>query len=542
MKQKIYFLAALLFAAATIYAVPAKRGWQTRTQADGSTIEVQTVGDEYYHYTVNREGQQVRLNEAGMYEVVGTAPTGLQARARREAAPRYRARKVFGYTPNLAPKGIVIMVNFKDKSFSSSHTREIVDSLCNAVNCKVNKNGSTSYPSAGQYFKDQSNGAYHPVFDVYGPVTLSNNMKYYGANDSEGNDLRAAVAVVEACKKLESTVDFTRYDSDNDGKVDFVYMMYAGEGENATDVTNQIWPHAFSIDEEFEYQDTYFTDVYPTKNDCKVDGKQINTYACSAELSGSDLDGIGTLCHEFSHVMGLPDHYDIEYGNVYESKKTPGEWDIMDGGSYNGDGHCPPNYNAWEKAFMGWLTLQNPGSVAHQLTLYPNGSEDYNAYQLNASGVLQAYNTEGLNYYIEYRAKSGWDRCLPGTGMLIWKVNYKKSVWADNAPNATSTSGAPLFTIVSATGKTTGIGTSSDAFETGGSWNKLSGKPLKNIKIANGVVTLDYISEGGSPYAGIEYVDLEEADAIQPRKVLRNGQVLILREGRVYDLTGRIVE
>ena len=278
MKRNIYLLTALLFVAASLNAIPAKRGWQTRTQADGTTIEVQMIGDEFYHYTINRDGQQVQLGEDGMYRVVGEEPTAKQAKARHEAAPRLRRAiqaSEFGYTPNLAPRGIVIMVNFSDKSFKAANTRGVVDSLCNAVNCKVNKKGSTYYPSAGEYFKDQSNGTYHPIFDVYGPVTLSNNMKYYGENDSQGNDKRAAVAVVEACKKLESQVDFTKYDSNNDGKVDFVYMMYAGEGENATDVANQIWPHAFSIDEEFEYQDANFTDVYPTKNDCKVDGKQI---------------------------------------------------------------------------------------------------------------------------------------------------------------------------------------------------------------------------------------------------------------------------
>ena len=541
MRQKFYILATLLFVASSIYAVPAKRGWQMFTQADGSTIELQTIGDEFYHYTINRDGQQVQLNDEGMYEIVGVAPTAKQAKANHDASPRYRRviqASEFGYTPNLAPRGIVIMVNFKDKSFKSTNTRVVVDSLCNAVNCKVNKNGNTNYPSAGQYFKDQSNGKYHPVFDVYGPVTLSNNMKYYGENDSQGNDKRAAVAVVEACKKLEKEVDFTKYDSNNDGKVDFVYMMYAGEGEHATNVKNQIWPHAFSIDEEFEYQDKNFTDVYATKNDCKVDGKQINTYACSSEISGSSLDGIGTLCHEFSHVLGLPDLYDIEYGKVYDNSQTPGDWNIMDGGSYNGEGHCPPNYDPWEKAFMGWLEPINPGNTPQTLTLHPNGTTKYQAYQLNASGSQQAYNKEGLNYYIENRQKVGWDKCLPAAGLLIWKVNYKKSAWKDNGPNASSTSGAPLYTIMPSSGSTKIAGSSSDVFKSG-SWTKLSGKPLTNIKVSNQIVTLTYIEEG----AAIEEV-LKSDDIVsdQPRKIIRNGRIFILKDGKLYDLTGKVVE
>ena len=540
MKRNIYLLTSLLFVAASLNAIPAKRGWQTCTQADGTTIEVQMIGDEFYHYTINRDGQQIELGEDGMYRVVGEEPTAKQAKARHEAAPRLRRAiqaSEFGYTPNLAPRGIVIMVNFSDKSFKAANTRVVVDSLCNAVNCKVNKKGSTYYPSAGQYFKDQSNGSYHPIFDVYGPVTLKNNLKYYGENDSQGNDKRAAVAVVEACKKLESQVDFTKYDSNNDGKVDFVYMMYAGEGENATDVANQIWPHAFSIDEEFEYQDKNFTDVYPTKNDCKVDGKQINTYACSAEISGGSLDGIGTLCHEFSHVLGLPDLYDIEYGKVYKNSMTPGDWNIMDGGSYNGDGHCPPNYDPWEKAFMGWLDPANPGNTPQTLTLHPNGTTQYTAYQINESGTKQAYNKEGVNYYIENRQKVGWDRCLPAAGMLIWKVNYKKSVWKDNAPNASSTSNAPLYTIMTPSGSTKIAGSSSDVFKSG-SWNKLSGKPLTNIKVTNQIVTLNYIGEGSA----IETVEEMANPSNEPRKIIRNGQILILKDGKLYNITGNVVE
>ena len=185
--RKIVAAILLCGLALTANAIPARRGWQTRTQADGTSIEVQVFGDEFYHYTINREGQQVR-EVNGMYEVVGEAPSAAKVQARRANARK--ARKEFGVTPNLAPRGIVIMVNFTDKSFAASHTRVVFDSLCNAKDCKVNKSGNTSYPSAGQYFLDQSNGVYHPVFDVYGPVTLSYNMKYYGQNDETTEEIQ----------------------------------------------------------------------------------------------------------------------------------------------------------------------------------------------------------------------------------------------------------------------------------------------------------------------------------------------------------------
>ena len=103
-----------------------------------------------------------------------------------------------------------------------------------------------------------------------------------------------------------------------------------------------------------------------------VDGKMINTYACSNELMGSSLSGIGTLCHEFGHVMGMPDFYDTQYGTNYNNCLTPNDWDVMDGGAYNGDGHCPPNYSPWEKEQIGYGPSHGESLLpSPQNTAYP---------------------------------------------------------------------------------------------------------------------------------------------------------------------------
>ena len=147
--RKILSILLLCVLAVTASAVPARRGWQTRTQADGSTIEIQQVGDEFYHYMINRAGKEVReIN--GMYEVVGEAPSPAKAQARRAKVAARRQRKGIGVEPNLAPKGVVILANFKDISMQSSHTTAVFDQLCNATNCTVN----SGYPSAAQYFAE----------------------------------------------------------------------------------------------------------------------------------------------------------------------------------------------------------------------------------------------------------------------------------------------------------------------------------------------------------------------------------------------------
>ena len=503
--KKIFLTLVVMAISLATFAVPAKRGWQTRTQADGTQIEVQQFGDEFYHYMINRDGKQVReIN--GMYVEVGEAPTPAVAKARRAKGVARRQRKDVGTTPYLAPKGLIILVNFLDCSYKSTNTHAVMDSLINAKNCQVNKDGNTKYPSAAKYFRDQSNSAYAPVFDVVGPVTLSRNVSYYGEDGSEeGDDNHAANMIVEACKLVESTVDFSQYDWNNDGEIDFVYVIYAGKGQADGGSSETIWPHNWDITSARAYTGGDGKYCTYTAAQCKVDGLSINNYACSGELNGQDgsLNGIGTFCHEFGHVLGLPDLYDTDYGTNYENCLTPNDWNIMDGGSYNADGHCPPNYDPWEKYFFGWHTPINLGNEGQNVTLYANGTANYQAYQINASGTQQNYNKSGVCYYIENRQAQGWDAPLTGHGLLIWKVNFNASAWENNAPNNTNTSGSPLYTVVSAYGSAIGWDGSTDncpkntfpGTKNKTSWTGVSGKPLLNIAEANQVVTLTYIEE-----------------------------------------------
>ena len=510
MKSKLIILAACILSATSLIAVPAYRGWQTKTQPDGTTLEVRLNGDEYYHYYTNRAGEVVKADADGYWQVVEQQPTQETIAARRAKSPMMRsgAKKVGGI--NLAPRGLFILVNFKDASFKSSNTTAQMDSMMNAVNYTYNG----AFGSARKYFIDQSNGAYKPIFDVVGPVTLTKNTSYYGKDGSdEGDDQKAADMIVEACKlaDTEFNVDFTKYDNDNDGNIDFVYVIYAGKGQADGGATTTIWPHNWDIESAIYYGYCSYS-----KSQTKVDGLYINNYACSGELNGQTgaRNGIGTLCHEFSHVLGLPDYYDTNYGTNYDDGRTPNEWDLMDSGSYNGDGLCPPNYSIHEKYTFGWATPVNPGANGKRLTLYAAGAEGYNAYQINTSGTLQAATYEGVNYYIENRQKTGWDTHLPGHGMLVWYVNYSSTAWDDNEPNNTAKS--PRYTLISASGNKTNIGLSdsnADADPYPGTkskttWNSISAKPVTNItESSDGVISCIYIK---APVEGWTYTVVSE--------------------------------
>ena len=537
MKKILSFILVCAFAV-TASAVPARRGWRTVNQPDGTQIEVQTIGDEYYHYIVNREGQEVRLNENGAYVVVGNEPTAAVAKARRAQGKARRARKEFGVSPVLAEKGLVILVNFKDKSMKTANNKAKFENLLNAAICTAN----AGYPSAAQYFSDQSYGAFNPKFDVYGPVKLSNNYSYYGGND----DMYATDAVIEACIALNGDIDFSQYDNDGDGKVDVVFVIYAGMGEADGGDENTIWPHNSSIQELVtKYQD--YTKYKQSQT--KLDGVYLDNYVVASELDGAgDLEGIGTVCHEFGHALGLPDFYETDYGDNYRYARTPNNFDVMDGGAYNGDGHCPPNYSPWERYFFGWQTPENLGNDGQLLELKANGTEGYKPYQITASGKQIGATTSGECYYIENRQQTGWDAGLTGHGLLIWKVNYNQTAWVNNAPNNDGTSGSPLYTIVPAnngeigsTYKTwskqqgqwypdynTGVDYSPKNTYPGSlkvTTQTVASKPLKSITESNGLISLIYIEEPIEPVDPFEITYM--ANGAEFAKTTSTGKVVL---------------
>lgn len=491
-RKRIATLFMLCIIATASYAVPARPGWQTKTQPDGTTIEVRLTGDEFHHYWQDRNGNVVKCDSLGYWRVVESQPTPATIKARRQASRMLQSRpnKAVG-SVNLAPRGLVILVNFSDSKFANANNQAAMNELMNSDNYTYN--GATG--SVRKFFSDQSDEQYTPDFDVIGPVTLSENVAHYGSNDASGNDVLPGNMVVEACNIANASygVDFTQYDNDGDGYVDFVYIVYAGKGEADGGADETIWPHNWDLESAYYYDNCTYN-----KNKRRFDGKYINNYACSGELDGSSgkRAGIGTIAHEFGHVIGLPDLYDIDYGQNSEDEMTPGSWHIMDGGSYNNEGRTPPNYTIYDKYFLGWKTPTNPGATAKTLTLQAAGTSGFQGYQIASSNSLLTATSTNTVYYIENRQQSGWDAYLPGHGLVIWKIMYSQSVWEANGPN--DTDGTIRYAVVSASGKTTGIGTGADPFpgtKKVTRWEGVSGKPLLNITESGGVITLTYIDD-----------------------------------------------
>ncbi len=483
--KKILVLLCIVHCALCIKlsAIPAKPVVKDSILPDGSIVQMVLRGDEYGHYY---EELGVRSEELGVNDILQIAERRERAMAKRHNSQlsTFNLKRA----PHQAERGLVILVEFSDNSFKK--TRQNFDDLLNKDG--YNYNGATG--SAMNYFKDASNGKYTPHFDVYGPYKLDKTMKYYGQNDAEGLDMHSDQMVVDAIAKLNAAenINFADYDTDKDGNIDNIFIYYAGYGENEGASENTIWPHAWEV--YGEYVDGVLT----------YDGKKLKGYACTSELqgtSGSTMCGIGTFCHEFSHVLGLPDFYVTDYSS---SHKTPGDWDIMDCGSYLNDGNTPPTYSAHERFYLGWLTpeiLNEAGDFKLE-----DIKESNKAYIITSLGT---HNLEGGNpnpktyYLLENRQKTGWDTYLPGHGMMISKTIYDEDKWYNNIPNNSKNSQG--YDIIEADGKAPNdtYGKAGDLFPGTSkvtSYTPYAKYPITNIKEVGGVISFSFMggTSGGN--------------------------------------------
>jgi M6 family metalloprotease-like protein len=439
--KKVLVTTMMLAMTMAVMAVPAKKGmWKTITLADGSELRVTLVGDEHGHFWKAENGQAYSLQN-GVYVAVDAQQVIEKAKARRAKVNARRVQKrEFGHPTTITgnKKAIMILVNFNDVKYQASHTNALFQKIANQENYTEGKFKG----SMADYFKAQSRGKFTLDFDVVGPVTVSKAASYYGSNDSGGNDMHPGEMVVEAVTLAKNQIsDWTPYDWDNDGYVDQVYVVYAGKGEADTDdegAETTIWPHAYDLSSSKAYGDGSGPVTVGTN-------LKVNSYACGPELNGQtgDITGIGVMCHEYSHCLGYPDFYDIDYSGG----QGMGAWDLMDSGSYNGDSYQPAGYTSYERWFAGWETPIELGAEDLNVTAMKslqNGGESY---------II--YNDKNANeyYLLENRQFEGWDASLPYAGLLILHCDYNAGVWEQNGPNDDPSH--QRFTVVPADGSYT---------------------------------------------------------------------------------------
>lgn len=410
MKKTLFLFVALLglslFDAGAVGASPYPI---KKKQPDGSTITLRLHGDEYYNWYTTVDGNTIYDKGAdGWWRPSRESRSSRNARMMK--ARQQREEHVL--TPTRSSEGgicfgeknfLVLLVEWKDKSFhygAGDYFRRA-----------LNEEGFSDFGGAGSvadYYKDASYGMFNPTFDVYGPIAIDRGWNEF----PEGDDNRFHLLMVEemitgALEKLGDDIDYSKYDNDNDGYIDNVYLFFPGLPQSSGYGEDLIWPH-----KSWMYSDPIYG------------GKRLGSYACSSEfvyesdIRLSKFAGIGTFCHEFGHVLGLPDLYDTDYEDNGQANH-PGAWNLMASGSYNGDGRIPPSLSTFERHLLGFIgEMEDIGTVGGNKTV-PNLSE--------GRGCKLPTSNDGEYFLVEVRDGKKWDSPLQ-KGMLIYHVDRSDNI------------------------------------------------------------------------------------------------------------------
>ncbi len=460
--KKLFALLTCAAAALLLHAVPAHRMAVNVAQPDGDSLTISLVGDEYYHYNTTIDGYTVvntghgweyarlagqRLSSTGVLAhnasrrsaseqaLLASLGRHLTDRAQVESGLQARrARDARNQRPNREPvvdyssfRGLIVLINFNDKSFLMDDPHAFYDDMVNTKGFTGyytgtswwNRRFNECYGSMRDYFSDQSMGVFDPQFDVVGPVDVPYSCRECGDNYS--TIFRAALDAID------DQVDFTRYDSDSNGEIDMVFFMVAGYAASYSGNSDDyLWPHMSYLYGRDPQSGYYYYLQY--------DGMYMGRYASSTEIYGwesygmTGAAGIGTMCHEFSHVLGLPDLYDTDYSSGGGQSNDPGDWDVMAGGSHADQGRNPVGYSLWERHELGWT---EPQAINHA------GNYELTDVSKSNQGYVMATPVAGETFYFENRQQSKWDSALPGHGMLVARVDRtNQDIWDSNRVNA----------------------------------------------------------------------------------------------------------
>lgn len=436
--SKILITILYLFAGCfSAYAIKAPANIINYKQPDGSVISIAAYGDEFFSYFVTSDGYMVVSGNDGYLYYAGLGVDGLvvsnirvnggdltkssvpgwqgtllvlsqqaHVSSMRYLLTQNKVRSVNTFPVSEQIESLVLLVAFSDVGFSVNDHENYFQRMLNESG--FSENGATG--SVADYLNENFAGKCRFVFDLPPTVTLPHPRAYYGERGATANDIRLEEMLVTSCElALESGVDFSKYDIDGDGKIDNVSIIFAGVDEPQSGIAEAIWP--------------LWSDV--SMKGYSVGGYRLGSFTCSAEL---DYDSesmtsipasIGVFAHEFSHVLGLPDMYDVNGEEEGLSPALFGSLSIMDQGNYLNGGHTPPYYTSIEREILGIQPVAEL-RVGERYSIPPVQAAD-SIYK------IPLYE-DGEYLLIECRSGRGWDKYCGGRGLIIYHIDKSENI------------------------------------------------------------------------------------------------------------------
>ena len=388
---------------------------------------------------------------------------------------------------------LTVLVAFNDRPFVGDETATLTQ--WNKIFNTKNLMEDPFKGSVHDYFFDQSYGDFSIIFDlIY--VQVSGDAEKYASTWSDDENSQYLVEDVME-ELLKRDIDWSHYDWNDDGYINQLLIIYAGNGMHDSSGSNLIWPHQWWMSEHLkDRQEGVYCEPIPVSSGDK--DYLVDCYCALNELTkNGDYGSFGTICHEYTHCFGFPDFY---YNG---SSKTVAGWDLMDSGNYNGDGYQPAGYSAHERWLMGWL-IPIVLDETTTITDMPALADEGRAYLIRNDGCENEY------YIVENRQPMGWDAGLPSSGILVFHIEFDPSIWTSTkvAPNSSSRKRYELF---HANNKTSAYqcggwpypyqennsltNTSSPAAtlnNENSDGTKLMSKPITNMAVNNGLASFEF--------------------------------------------------
>ena len=388
--------------------------------------------------------------------------------------------------------------------------------------------------SLSRYYNDVSFGQIDIVTVDWPSTTLWNRApetyEYYVNNNyGWGSYPQNSQGLVETlCTMVDPVVDFAQYDNDGDGYVDGVNVMYAGQFTGSPET---IWPHAWSL-----------------SSPLSVDGVEVNSFSVQNEYNDNPGDkSASVFCHEFGHVLGLPDLYDYDYDS-----NGIGNWGMMSFGVYNGGGWSPAEFSPYcrhELGVMEYIDVTQPGTYEVPAIELSNV-----AYRIWTDG------SPGSQYFIlENRRQIGWDEALPSEGVMIWHIDELQSGNDHQWYPGYTTHGHYLVALEQADGdwdleQNVNGGDTGDPYPGNSNNSEFTYWTVPDSRSYAGPDTQIYVSsipasaDTVEVYISTSYTGIEEENSSQyPLMSVTGNSIVVNHAGgiaeiAVFDLTGRRLE
>ncbi len=290
-----------------------------------------------------------------------------------------QAGREVGYWKKPAYRLAVIGIEYPDAKHNPKITLADWDSSLFSKHTYTTSSatGQKVYGSVNDYYLEQSCGAFHVEGKVFDAVEVSKKRADYG--QGTGGDSILLSEVLDKFLVREGKEALKDFDG--------LCFIYSG-GRIQTNRGNLYWPHKGN----FTHQNRRWTFFIMPEG-------------------GDKMSNISTFCHEFGHMLSLPD--------LYARPENPGSeglgmWCLMSVQHPDGE---PEHMGAWCKQQLGWLTptVIDP-RVKQKLILSPVENSAKECFKVLAR-------EDGSEYFLlENRRRIGFDRALPADGLLIWPV------------------------------------------------------------------------------------------------------------------------